>query len=153
MCGIAGIVYKAEAGACGRALLNMLCGCQHRGPDSTGLAVYGEATDGLVFRLFLDADLSHDSGNWPARLQRVQDVCDGVKPFGFNRFLKTVTVYSGEQRDQHVANRLFRDATRLAHGPANSLHDVYPALARVDESHHIYSGNVDALSQTTRVCN
>ena len=77
MCGIAGIVYKAEAGACGRALLNMLCGCQHRGPDSTGLAVYGEATDGLVFRLFLDADLSHDSGNWPARLQRVQDVlCD-----------------------------------------------------------------------------
>jgi glutamine phosphoribosylpyrophosphate amidotransferase len=40
MCGIAGILYKhPETGhAPGQALVDMLDGCQHRGPDSTGFA-------------------------------------------------------------------------------------------------------------------
>ena len=58
MCGIAGIVYKEAAGDVGRALLRMLGGCQHRGPDSTGLALYGDSEGGseagtLRLRLFL----------------------------------------------------------------------------------------------------
>ena len=32
----------------GKALIDMLDGCQHRGPDSTGFALYGEARDGLL---------------------------------------------------------------------------------------------------------
>ena len=41
MCGIAGIMYKNTPGrGTGKALIDMLDGCQHRGPDSTGFALY-----------------------------------------------------------------------------------------------------------------
>ena len=56
MCGIAGIMYKGEAQTfdTGEALIRMLDGCQHRGPDSTGFALYGEAQPGeLKLRFFL----------------------------------------------------------------------------------------------------
>ena len=44
MCGIAGILYKADGldGALGRDLITMLDGCQHRGPDSPGFALSHE---------------------------------------------------------------------------------------------------------------
>lgn len=40
MCGISGILLKEE-GPLGRFLVEMLDACQHRGPDSTGFALYG----------------------------------------------------------------------------------------------------------------
>ncbi|MBM3676466.1 MAG: amidophosphoribosyltransferase [Actinobacteria bacterium] len=41
MCGIAGILYKdGLRHELGRDLITMLDGCQHRGPDSTGFALY-----------------------------------------------------------------------------------------------------------------
>ena len=50
MCGIAGIMFKkADPGrSTGQALIDMLDGCQHRGPDSTGFALYGEAKEGQL---------------------------------------------------------------------------------------------------------
>ena len=59
MCGIAGILYK-ENGAehdVGHDLITMLDGCQHRGPDSTGFALYHEPTDDdrLRLRFFVGA--------------------------------------------------------------------------------------------------
>ena len=56
MCGIAGILYKnAEHGfQAGQALIDMLDGCQHRGPDSTGFALYEAAGEGhLRLRFFV----------------------------------------------------------------------------------------------------
>jgi glutamate synthase domain-containing protein 1 len=58
MCGIAGILHKTPAETwtqtTGQALIDMLDGCQHRGPDSTGFALYGDAVDGrLRLRLFI----------------------------------------------------------------------------------------------------
>ena len=56
MCGIAGIMFKNGGGTepAGRALIDMLDGCQHRGPDSTGFALYGDAVDGeLLLRFFV----------------------------------------------------------------------------------------------------
>jgi glutamate synthase domain-containing protein 1 len=52
MCGIAGILYKRgnTDAAVGKALIDMLDGCQHRGPDSTGFALYHDAEPGH-FRL------------------------------------------------------------------------------------------------------
>jgi glutamate synthase domain-containing protein 1 len=39
-------MYKSGAGEnTGQALINMLDGCQHRGPDSTGFALYGAAKE------------------------------------------------------------------------------------------------------------
>ena len=55
MCGIAGILFKcggAERSA-GEALVDMLDGCQHRGPDSTGFALYGRAQEGRLRLRFL----------------------------------------------------------------------------------------------------
>ena len=43
MCGIAGIMLKDSSDfKTGEALVDMLNGCQHRGPDSTGFALYGD---------------------------------------------------------------------------------------------------------------
>ncbi len=56
MCGIAGIMYKTRGtlGDTGKALIDMLDGCQHRGPDSTGFALYGAAAeDRLRLRFFV----------------------------------------------------------------------------------------------------
>jgi glutamate synthase domain-containing protein 1 len=56
MCGIAGIMYRGEHAAfeTGDALIRMLDGCQHRGPDSTGFALYSPAQSGrLKLRFFL----------------------------------------------------------------------------------------------------
>ena len=55
MCGIAGIMFKHGEGdiSTGEALIEMLDGCQHRGPDSTGYALYGEMHDGKLKLRFL----------------------------------------------------------------------------------------------------
>ena len=49
-------MFKNGGGAdpAGRALIDMLDGCQHRSPDSTGFALYGDAVDGeLLLRFFV----------------------------------------------------------------------------------------------------
>jgi glutamate synthase domain-containing protein 1 len=53
MCGIAGILYKDGEldHELGRDLITMLDGCQHRGPDSTGFALYHEVNGGQELRL------------------------------------------------------------------------------------------------------
>jgi glutamate synthase domain-containing protein 1 len=55
MCGIAGIMFKKQGNkaAVGRALIDMLDGCQHRGPDSTGFALYHDATPGQLRLRFI----------------------------------------------------------------------------------------------------
>jgi len=57
MCGIAGVLYK-QAGdhEIGKTLIEMLDGCQHRGPDSTGFALYGEDKDLLQLRFIVPTD-------------------------------------------------------------------------------------------------
>ena len=54
MCGIAGIMYKGKLLGTGQALIDMLDGCQHRGPDSTGFALYTREEEGrLRLRFFV----------------------------------------------------------------------------------------------------
>ena len=56
MCGIAGIMYRGnnKTFETGDALIRMLDGCQHRGPDSTGFALYSEPEpDRLRLRFFV----------------------------------------------------------------------------------------------------
>jgi len=56
MCGIAGILFKKPVTnqVLGRALVDMLDGCQHRGPDSTGFALYEKSVSGLRLRFLVD---------------------------------------------------------------------------------------------------
>lgn len=52
MCGIAGLIHKGKSSNVGGEMTAMLQALKHRGPDSTGYAVYGEPTDGdYVMRL------------------------------------------------------------------------------------------------------
>ncbi len=66
MCGIAGILFKDFRGAgrnltAGQALINMLDGCQHRGPDSTGFALYRDDEAGLLrLRFFVGSGTEAD---------------------------------------------------------------------------------------------
>ncbi len=41
MCGIAGVIHRRKSGDIGRELTAMLQSLKHRGPDSTGFALYG----------------------------------------------------------------------------------------------------------------
>ena len=43
MCGIAGLIHRGKSSNIGEELTSMLQSLKHRGPDSTGFALYGEA--------------------------------------------------------------------------------------------------------------
>jgi len=45
MCGIAGLIHRGKSSDVGRELQNMLQALKHRGPDSTGYALYGEGNN------------------------------------------------------------------------------------------------------------
>src|SRR5450631_4103378 len=55
MCGIAGIIYRNGNGAhrIGRDMTSMLQSMKHRGPDSTGYALYHAPTPELTVRINL----------------------------------------------------------------------------------------------------
>ena len=46
MCGIAGLIHKGKTSNIGSEMTSMLQALKHRGPDSTGFAVYGEPSLG-----------------------------------------------------------------------------------------------------------
>jgi len=46
MCGIAGLIHRGRVSRVGSEMTSMLQALKHRGPDSTGYAVYGKGTDG-----------------------------------------------------------------------------------------------------------
>src|SRR5918993_316017 len=52
MCGIAGIIYRdgAQPHPIGRDMTRMLQSMKHRGPDSTGYALYGPTSNLVVMR-------------------------------------------------------------------------------------------------------
>jgi methylamine---glutamate N-methyltransferase subunit A len=56
MCGIAGLIHRGRRGEVGREMLAMLQALKHRGPDSTGLALYGPPADGRLVMRFKVAE-------------------------------------------------------------------------------------------------
>jgi len=63
MCGIAGLIHRDGATGVGKEMTAMLLSLRHRGPDSTGFAIYGvSAPDYYVMRLKLaeQEDLGKD---------------------------------------------------------------------------------------------
>ena len=70
MCGIAGIIYRDGANDLGRDMTRMLQSMKHRGPDSTGYALFGPASKPVVVRYKLaDANDPRDF-DFADRLQR-----------------------------------------------------------------------------------
>ena len=48
MCGIAGLIRRGDPGNIGSEMTSMLRSLKHRGPDSTGFAMYGVPDDNPV---------------------------------------------------------------------------------------------------------
>jgi glutamate synthase domain-containing protein 1 len=80
MCGIAGLIHKGKSSAVGSEMTAMLQALKHRGPDSTGYAVYGEPKAGdLIMRLKVAEaeDMSKGRGIHKIiedRIQAVEDI-------------------------------------------------------------------------------
>jgi len=53
MCGIAGIIYRDGSHPVGADMTRMLQSMKHRGPDSTGYALYGPASDAYLMRVMI----------------------------------------------------------------------------------------------------
>ena len=70
MCGIAGIIHRDRSADIGTEMTSMLQSMKHRGPDSTGYALFGPPTDLIVIRFKLaDANDRRDF-EFKERLER-----------------------------------------------------------------------------------
>jgi glutamate synthase domain-containing protein 1 len=72
MCGIAGIIYRDGGGErqVGRDMTAMLQAMKHRGPDSTGYALYRPNADGYVMHVKLAEGNGDHDFDFAARLRR-----------------------------------------------------------------------------------
>ena len=61
MCGIAGVIHRGKVTGIGAQMTSMLQALKHRGPDSTGFALYGKPTTGdfvMRFKVAEQEDMS-----------------------------------------------------------------------------------------------
>lgn len=64
MCGIAGIIHRGKSSNVGTEMTSMLMALKHRGPDSTGFAVYGEPSrDQYIIRIKVAEKEDMNSGH------------------------------------------------------------------------------------------
>jgi methylamine---glutamate N-methyltransferase subunit A len=124
MCGIAGIIYRDGEGErqVGRDMTAMLQAMKHRGPDSTGYALYRPAADGYVMHVKLAESNGHQDFDFAQRLRRQRADVESrmrslgaqvseVKPttehamsvtFGFDGDLKQLADYVEDVRGTEV---------------------------------------------------
>ena len=64
MCGIAGVINKKKNVNVGEQMSLMLQGIKHRGPDSTGYAMYGKPKkDGFILRFKVSENVAEQSSS------------------------------------------------------------------------------------------
>ena len=116
MCGIAGLIHKGKQSNFGDQMTSMLQALKHRGPDSTGYAVYNDGTQGdLVMRIKVAEaeDMNRGSGIYEELEKRISlvdkvlvkhkvEVVDKTKVTEYA--LRYVVRHSGELRS--LANQL-----------------------------------------------
>ena len=72
MCGIAGLIHRRKTGDVGTEMTNMLKSLKHRGPDSTGFALYGQPKGNELVLRFKVAEQDEMSKGFDIR-QQVKD--------------------------------------------------------------------------------
>src|SRR3954464_13569504 len=70
MCGIAGLIYRDGQDTIGRDMARMLQAMKHRGPDSTGYALYRPDAEGYVMPVKLSEANGHHDFEFAERLRR-----------------------------------------------------------------------------------
>ena len=84
MCGIAGLIHRGRTSGVGSEMTAMLQALKHRGPDSTGYAVYGSSDPGrYVMRIKVAEQEDMDRGSWVRGLieKRVSEVNNALAEF------------------------------------------------------------------------
>ena len=74
MCGIAGLIHRGKSANIGQEMTSMLQALKHRGPDSTGFALYGNPQDNkyvMRFKVAEQEDVQKGFENAPATLLRL----------------------------------------------------------------------------------
>jgi methylamine---glutamate N-methyltransferase subunit A len=125
MCGIAGIIYREGGGEhmVGRDMTSMLQAMKHRGPDSTGYALYRPESEGYVMHVKLSEENGHHDFDLAERLNRQRADIEGrmrasgaaissidattsqhamTVLFGFDGDLKELADYVEDVRDAEV---------------------------------------------------
>jgi methylamine---glutamate N-methyltransferase subunit A len=125
MCGIAGIIYRDGGGErkVGRDMTAMLQAMKHRGPDSTGYALYRPESEGYVMHVKLAESNGHQEFDLAERLNRQRADIEGRMKasgaaitsidattsqhamsvsFGFDGDLKQLADYIEDVRDTEV---------------------------------------------------
>ena len=85
MCGIAGLIHRGKSSSVGSEMTAMLQALKHRGPDSTGYAVYGEPTEGdYIMRLKVAEaeDMDRGRGIHQVIADRIEEVESILKEHG-----------------------------------------------------------------------
>ncbi len=138
MCGIAGIMFKhADPGqTAGTALVDMLDGCQHRGKDSTGFALYHKSTPGQLHLRFFVGD---DDGT-AAAIGRVRNILEEfravvVEDETIGKTYRAVVEFDGDV--QKFAYALEHGAKLISIGSSLDIIKDIGTAHDVDESYHI----------------
>ena len=139
MCGIAGIMYRGTAQSfdMGEALIQMLDGCQHLGPASTGFALYGTAQAGqLKLRLFLDNEQNSEEviQTIRRRLSELSAVINEEAQVGDN-YRVTVT-YGGDV--QKLAYEMEHAAKVVSIGSSLEIIKDVGSAHDVDDRYHVH---------------
>src|SRR5215216_1238154 len=118
MCGIAGIIYRDGAHEIGSDMTRMLQSMKHRGPDSTGYALYGRPNHALVMRYTLaDANTPRDF-EFDDRLARHQaQVLDRLRALG-------ARIHDVEQETQYAYRATFEVANGNLKEIADRIEDI-----------------------------
>jgi len=77
MCGIAGLIHRGKSSDVGAEMTAMLQALKHRGPDSTGFAIYGTPTEGdfvMRFKVAEQEDMAKGHGIMERVEERIAEV-------------------------------------------------------------------------------
>ncbi len=85
MCGIAGLIHKGKSGNIGAEMTSMLRALKHRGPDSTGFALYGQNNADrrvIRFKVAEQEELRHGLGIHRRIEERRTEVDERLRQLG-----------------------------------------------------------------------
>ena len=139
MCGIAGILYKHLAGGhdTGKALIDMLDGCQHRGPDSTGFALYceGSEEDRLRLRFYVGEGAEVEPSIARIKAVLAEHAAAVVEDERIGRHYRVVVEFRGDL--QALAYALEHAATVFSIGTSLEIVKDIGTAHDVDDLYHV----------------
>ncbi len=137
MCGIAGIMYKTATGRdTGKALIDMLDGCQHRGPDSTGFALYENAeSDQLRLRFFIGEGTDAESAVERIRAELAKQSARLIDDEVIGNNYRATVKFSGDL--QRFASAMEHNAKVISIGASLEIVKDVGSAHDVDERYHV----------------